>query len=75
MSEWIPCSERLPKYGEYVLATTAWGDITIAERLEPTPSGIIKDGDWFIAEGEANAEYEDIIAWQPLPKPYEENEK
>ena len=72
---WIPCSEKLPDYDEYVLATTSWGDITIAERLSPTPSGIIKDGDWFIAEGEANAEDEDIIAWQPLPKPYEENEE
>ena len=31
--EWIPCSERLPEEDEYVLATTVWGDITMAENL------------------------------------------
>ena len=59
---WIPCSERLPELDESVLATTAWNDITIAWRI-----GICE---WFIHEGNTNAETADVIAWMPLPEPY-----
>jgi len=62
--EWIPISERLPEVDQNVLATTRWGEVTIAERLNIGPDC------WFICEGEANAHTEDIVAWQPLPEPY-----
>lgn len=59
---WIPTSERLPEDDVYVLATTAWDDVTIAERY---------NGDkWFINEGTGNATSDDITAWMPLPAPY-----
>jgi len=62
--EWIPISERLPEVDQNVLATTRWGALTIAERLNIGPDC------WFICEGEANARTKDIVAWQPLPEPY-----
>ena len=64
---WIPISEKLPELDEEVIATTAWNDVTIAWRIG------IKE--WFIHEGEINAETDDIIAWMPRPKPYEIEQK
>ena len=66
-TEWIPCSERLPEEYTDVLATTVWGDITIAERLD--------DSSWFIIEGYSNANDEDIVAWQELPEPWKGDEE
>ena len=65
--QWISCSERLPEVHTDVLATTVWGDITIAERLD--------DSSWFIGEGYSNANDEDIVAWQELPEPYMRGEE
>lgn len=62
---WIPCSERLPEDDEIVLATTAWGDVTIAERIYPP----IDDTCWFINDGNTNATIDDVVAWMPLPEP------
>ena len=64
---WIPCSERLPDNDERVLATTAWGDVTIAERIYPP----INDTCWFIHDGNTNATIDDVVAWMPLPEPYQ----
>lgn len=61
--KWIPVSERLPKKNVEVLATTVWGAVTIAEMYSAN--------DWLIHEGATNAEIDDIVAWMPLPKPYE----
>lgn len=63
---WIPVSERLPKKGVEVLATTRWGAVTIAEMFSAN--------DWLIHEGATNAGADDIVAWMPLPKPYEEKQ-
>ncbi len=63
---WIPCSERLPKVDESVLATTVWNDVTTAWRI-----GVDK---WFIHDGGTNATTEDLIAWMPLPEPWEGDE-
>ena len=65
--QWIPCSERLPENDKSVLATTAWGEVTIAERIYPP----INDTCWFIHDGNTNATIDDVIAWMPLPEPYE----
>ena len=64
--QWIPCSERLPEGCERVLATTAWGDVTIAERVYPP----INDICWFIHNGYSNATINDVVAWMPIPEPY-----
>lgn len=66
-TQWIPCSERLPENDKSVLATTAWGEVTIAERIYPP----INDTCWFIHDGNTNATIDDVIAWMPLPEPYE----
>ena len=63
---WIPTSERLPEKDVEVLATTRWGEVTIAE--------MYSENDWFIHEGATNAEIDEIVAWMPLPKPYKESE-
>lgn len=71
-SQWIPCSERMPEINTYVLATTVWGDVTIAERLGAIST--YDNYDWFTCEGNNNAENEDILAWMPLPEPYKEGD-
>ena len=63
---WIPVSERLPEKGVEVLATTEWGEVTIAMYCVT---------DWLIHEGDTNAETDDIIAWMPLPESYKESEE
>ena len=77
-AKWIPCSERLPEMhredmeaeGEYymisnpVLATDG-NKIYVAEYEED--DGYIYG--WHSLDGE---DYENIIAWMPLPEPYAE---
>lgn len=56
--KWIPCSERLPEYGQPVLTYNLEDD-------EYEINHIIdeEDGEWFI---------HGVDAWMPLPKPYKE---
>ena len=62
---WIPCSERLPKEKEIVLTYDNIGHIDF---------GQYDRGQWYW-EAEACADYwmknDGVIAWMPLPKPYE----
>ena len=57
--QWIPCSERLPKYGQPVLTYNLKDD-------EYELNHIIdeEDGEWFT---------HGVDAWMPLPKSYKEN--
>ena len=74
--EWIPVSERLPEeklsggaFGfdfEEVLCTTIWGDV----RAYKFGEAIGHDKAHFWLCGEIMDEY--VIAWQPLPYPYQE---
>ena len=60
---WIPCSERLPELdGTYIC--TCQG---IAESITLIFS--THDNSW---NDEFEAEYDDVIAWKPLPEPYKE---
>lgn len=61
-SPWILVSKRLPEKDVEVLATTRWGEITIAK--------MYSENDWFIHEGATNAETDEIVAWMPLPLPW-----
>lgn len=80
--DWIPCSERLPRYGESVLT---WDGVAYCvekripcirdEHGEPIYS------DWWVSDDydELNSEYYPnlrdgaCIAWMPLPEPYQSN--
>ena len=54
---WIPCSERLPENDCHCLVTTS--DMEIGIREYGYSKGFGWDG------------FERIIAWQPLPQPYQ----
>ena len=61
---WIPCSERLPKYGEVVMCSCTNGGITISciTHKGVTPSKSVRFGQ------------HSVIAWQPLPKSFQKGE-
>jgi hypothetical protein len=72
---WIPCSERLPEGEDYGLAQYADGKYDLGD----------DDNIWmaFYNHTEGHWEYEtdegllitpEVIAWQPLPKPYKKGE-
>ena len=58
---WIPCSERLPKYGEVVMCYCTNSGITISciTHKGVKPSKSVRFGQ------------HSVIAWQPLPQPYQ----
>lgn len=58
-SMWIPCSEKLPEYGAGVLTINTDGDYEINHIIDE------EDAEWF---------YNGVIAWMPLPEPYNEGE-
>lgn len=61
---WIPCSERLPKYGEVVMCSCTNSGITISciTHKGVKPSKSVRFGQ------------HSVIAWQPLPKPFKERD-
>ena len=63
---WIPCSERLPEVRQWVLCQCRAGIMDVLRLTE--------DGSWY--KGYPNAEYMGgfVVAWMPLPKPYEVEE-
>ena len=60
-NDWISCSERLPKYGEVVMCSCTNGGITISciTHKGVKPSKSVRFGQ------------HSVIAWQPLPKPFQ----
>ena len=61
---WIPCSERLPKYGEVVMCCCTNSGITISciTHKGAKPSKSVRFGQ------------HSVIAWQPLPEPFKERD-
>ena len=61
---WIPCSERLPKYGEVVMCSCTNSGITISciTHKGVKPSKSVRFGQ------------HSVIAWQPLQQPYQNGE-
>lgn len=64
---WIPCSERLPEDDRSKVVTLANGNAEV---------GYYSNGDWWCVGDKFTLENPTVIAWMPLPKPYEvEDEK
>ena len=63
--EWIPCSERLPDDDDRVLTYDTDGDINIMwfDGRDEDGKDVWKD--------DYSIEWCDIVAWQPLPEPWE----
>lgn len=64
--EWIPCSERLPKQGQEVICQCRARIIKVLK--------LDANGDWY---QDADHCYMSgfVIAWMPLPEPYEGDPK
>ena len=59
--QWIPCSERLPKAYEKILAIDTYGEMLVCE-LSYTK-------DWYVY-GNEYLYFDRINAWMPLPEKY-----
>lgn len=73
-NDWIPCSERLPnKSGKYLITQERY---RLEDRLCNRPIAIEVDYVDFNAIDNSwnRARFFKVIAWQPLPQPYKENE-
>lgn len=81
VSEWIPCSERLPeKDGRYLTTYPLIRDMKWVHILwygEPSmPSRNVQGKVWYVSDEEyGDVPYDDVIAWMPLPEPYREDDK
>lgn len=66
VSEWIPCSERLPSEQGHYLVTFPLCD------GEPWVYILsFNKGKFYEADSEwGDVEYDDVTAWMPLPKPW-----
>ena len=60
--QWIPCSKRLPDDDRTKVVTLANGN---------TECGYYSNGDWWCIGDSISLENPTVIAWMPLPKPYE----
>lgn len=63
--QWIPCSERLPEDDRTKVVTLANGN---------SEAGYYSNGDWWCIGDSITLENPTVIAWMPLPKPYEVEE-
>ena len=63
---WIPCSEQLPEEEADVLLSLRSLDVYTGFRANA-------EGCFYI-DGDGYVEYENVIAWMPLPEPYKESE-
>ena len=61
-NEWIPVSEGLPEYETEVLTCTRGGYVEIQSLETYGEYWENQHGDW--------TDFDEVIAWMPLPKPY-----
>lgn len=60
---WIPCGERLPEDGKWCLFTDG-KNMSVERYKQDAIDHFFPNGRWF--------EFDDAVAWMPLPEPYEE---
>ncbi len=70
-SRWIPCSERLPKFGDDVLITLSMGhlckdEIAIAYLMYDNCNKLF----WMDYIHSEPYKTDEVLAWMPLPEPY-----
>jgi hypothetical protein len=63
--QWIPVSERLPDDDRTKVVTLANGN---------AEAGYYSNGDWWCVGDSITLENPTVIAWMPLPEPYQEEE-
>lgn len=63
--QWIPCSERLPKDCEIVLASFKTGVVQMCKYFD---SG--RDDSWWSYKDDCFAWDNTVVAWMPMPTPY-----
>lgn len=63
---WIPCSERLPDVEADALLSLRSLDVYTGFRANTEGC--------FYVEGEGYVEFENVLAWKPLPAPYKKGE-
>lgn len=68
--QWIPVSKKLPNKNDYVIVTTKCG-VVIEAQFEVWNSG---EKEWWI-DNDNSLEFDDVVAWMPMPKPYERKEE
>lgn len=70
-AKWIPVKERLPKEDDLVLVTVngIYNHITFSDVIEL--GELCSDGTWFI-DGYPDWNNPNVVAWMPLPEPYQE---
>ena len=71
VGEWIPCSERLPEAGKRYLVSAIWKDKDF-EKSAVYDAVYGSDGLWHSYNYDS-VSYK-VIAWQPLPQPYQKGE-
>lgn len=66
--QWIPCSKRMPEeYGNYLI-TTHDGNVDIGT-IDPKKKSV-----WSACDSDGFYWLREVVAWMPLPKPYERKE-
>lgn len=68
--QWIPCSERLPEYDAELYIVTDYCEQINRKRMHLSYCYMNTSGFW----SDVPLGYK-VLAWMPLPKPYEEGKK
>lgn len=68
--DWIPCSERLPEIRQDCLVTVRYTGIMGMYGLWVKTGHMEAENDWW-----GDCVGGEVIAWQPLPEPYQEIKK
>ena len=69
--EWIPCSERLPKYYDEYLVTLESPQMLIIGIAEYEPDEmLVAGGKWYLDDYDRVHSDLQVIAWMPLPEPW-----
>lgn len=77
---WIPCSEENPKEdGKYLVTYHEYGDVGFEQDSYDLKILTYKEGQWrlpiAIPQWVEDSLTKEVIAWMPLPEPYERKEE